>query len=88
MSPINISDSADLQACEVYLCACLLSSCRRVKAGLLSGLGPRRFGVWPSAYTSEFTRKTPKDKAACLVMLLTFGLFLGVGETFQERKAG
>lgn len=31
-----------------YLCAWRFSSCRRVKAGLLSGLGPRRLGVWPS----------------------------------------
>jgi hypothetical protein len=30
------------------LCACLLSSCRRVKAGLLSGFGPLRLGGWPS----------------------------------------
>lgn len=30
------------------LCACLFSSCRRVRAGLLSGFGPLRFGGWPS----------------------------------------
>ena len=31
-----------------YLCACLLSSCRLVSAGLLSGFGPRLFGGCPS----------------------------------------
>lgn len=31
-----------------YLCACLLSSCRRVRAGFESGFGPRRFGLSPS----------------------------------------
>jgi hypothetical protein len=31
-----------------HLCACRLSSCRLVKAGLLSGLGPRRFCGCPS----------------------------------------
>ena len=33
-----------------YLWAWRLSSCRRVSAGLLSGLGPRRFGGWPSIW--------------------------------------
>lgn len=32
----------------IYLCACLFSSCRRVRAGLLSGFGPRRLDGWPS----------------------------------------
>ena len=35
------------------LCACRLSSCLRVCAGLLSGFGPRLFGGWPSMYVLD-----------------------------------
>jgi len=38
-----------LERVETNLCACLLSSWRRVKAGLLSGFGPLRLGGWPSS---------------------------------------
>lgn len=34
-----------------YLCACRLSSCRRVRAGFESGLGPRRLAGCPSPVT-------------------------------------
>lgn len=34
-----------------YLCACLFNSCLLVKAGLLSGLGPRRLAGCPSLVT-------------------------------------
>lgn len=36
----------------IYLWAWRFNSCRRVKAGLLSGLGPRRFGSWPSTMSA------------------------------------
>ena len=35
-----------------YRWAWRLSSCRRVNAGLLSGLGPLLLGAWPSTITS------------------------------------
>lgn len=38
----------EISSCWNHLCACLFSSCRRVKAGLLSGLGPLLLGGCPS----------------------------------------
>lgn len=42
---IRLLDGGDDQ---LYLCACRLSSCLRVRAGLLSGFGPRLFAGCPS----------------------------------------
>lgn len=39
----------------IYLCACLLSSCRRVRAGLLSGFGPLLFCGCPSITVASMT---------------------------------
>lgn len=41
-------EGVDNNDAETNLCACLFNSCRRVSAGLESGLGPRRFGFSPS----------------------------------------
>jgi hypothetical protein len=68
-----------------YLCACLLSSCLRVKAGLLSGLGPRRLGGAPSESVQgmnvcyKFVRVSGAH---------TFGLLLVETEVLQETKVG
>lgn len=48
----HTSRMAFLSMSVTCLCACLLSSCRRVRAGLLSGFGPLRLGSWPSASLS------------------------------------
>ena len=66
------------RAVKTNLCACLLSSWRRVKAGLLSGLGPLRLGGWPSLKVSV---NYPR---VITMQIHTLGLLLVTAEIFEE----
>ncbi len=65
-----------------YRWACRLSSCRLVRAGLLSGFGPRRLGGLPSANESDDTDR--RKTCPALGMRTTVGPL--VGERLEEAQ--
>lgn len=65
-----------------YLWACLFSSWRRVKAGLVSGLGPLLFGGWPSVPESM----TNHEDRGLGIADTSIGLFVTT-ESFEKAQA-
>lgn len=60
----TVGGAERLRPTSSYLCACLFNSCLLVRAGLLSGFGPRRFAGCPSLvnFLSEEVRDLRKPK--------------------------
>jgi hypothetical protein len=81
-NPVNQCQSPRSCNAYPYLCAWRFSSCRRVRAGLLSGLGPRRLGAAPSI--DKTRRLDSRSIVAGLTIHLPRVTFLGPAKILKN----